>query len=53
MRRATADEIATIPAAAASGSAFPLYNRNLHLTNGAFGGPQHSPGGMLTFMRVP
>ena len=48
----TADEIATIPASATPGSAFPLYNRQLHLTNGAFGSPQHSPGGMLTFMRV-
>jgi FtsP/CotA-like multicopper oxidase with cupredoxin domain len=46
----TADEITTIPA---SGTAFPLYNRQLHLTNGAFGSPQHAPGGMLAFMRVP
>jgi FtsP/CotA-like multicopper oxidase with cupredoxin domain len=50
---ATADEIAQIPAGAAAGSAFPLYNRQLHLTNGAPGAPQHSPGGMLTFIRLP
>ena len=50
---ATADEIATVPAGATSGSGFALYNRQLHLTNGAPGSPQHSPGGMLTFIRVP
>lgn len=49
---ATADEIVTVPAAAA-GTGFPLYNRQLHLTNGGPGSPQHEPGGMLTFIRVP
>jgi FtsP/CotA-like multicopper oxidase with cupredoxin domain len=38
----TADMIATVPAGAASGTGFPLYNRQLHLTNG-----------QLTFFRVP
>ena len=49
---ATADEIAAVPASAA-GSRIPLYNRQLHLTNGAPGNAQHSPGGMLTFIAVP
>jgi FtsP/CotA-like multicopper oxidase with cupredoxin domain len=38
----TADLIATVPVGAASGTGFPLYNRQLHLTNG-----------QLTFFRVP
>jgi len=51
---ATEDVIATIPATGApSGSGFPLFNRQLHLTNGDQTG--HSPlplpgGGMLTFI---
>jgi FtsP/CotA-like multicopper oxidase with cupredoxin domain len=47
----TADAIATIPTAS-SGTTFPLYNRQLHLTNGNLGGPAYAPGGMLTFIRV-
>jgi hypothetical protein len=46
----TEDAILTIPAA---GTSFPLYNRQLHLTNGDAGSPGHSPGGMLTFVQVP
>jgi len=43
----TLDTIVTIPPGAAAGAKFPLYNRQLHLTNaGAF------PGGMLTFIEV-
>jgi FtsP/CotA-like multicopper oxidase with cupredoxin domain len=38
----TADLITTVPAGVASGTGFPLYNRQLHLTNG-----------QLTFFRVP
>ncbi len=51
---ATEDAIATVPAGGApSGSGFPLFNRQLHLTNGDQAG--HSPvpsagGGMLTFI---
>ena len=49
---ATEDAIATVPSFAGPGTAgglrgFPLYNRQLHLTNGAPGAP---PGGMLTFI---
>jgi FtsP/CotA-like multicopper oxidase with cupredoxin domain len=47
---ATEDTIATIPA---SGTKFALYNRQLHLTNGAPGSPSHTPGGMMTFIQVP
>ncbi len=53
----TLDTIATIPAGAASGAKFPLYNRQLHLTNGLVVGSgtvaPHFPGGMLTFITVP
>jgi hypothetical protein len=43
----TLDTIVTVPPGAAAGAKFPLYNRQLHLTNaGAF------PGGMLTFIEV-
>lgn len=49
---ATADGVVTIPAAAAAGDRYPLYNRQLRLTNGAPGAPDHAPGGMLTFIRV-
>jgi len=51
---ATEDAIATVPAGGApSGNGFPLFNRQLHLTNGDQTG--HSPvpltgGGMLTFI---
>jgi FtsP/CotA-like multicopper oxidase with cupredoxin domain len=49
---ATADGIVTIPASASAGDRYPLYNRQLHLTNGAAGSTEHAPGGMLTFIRV-
>jgi hypothetical protein len=49
---ATADGIVTIPASATAGDGYPLYNRQLHLTNGAPGATGHAPGGMLTFIRV-
>ncbi|MEV7008625.1 multicopper oxidase domain-containing protein [Streptosporangium sp. NPDC051022] len=41
----TEDAVVTVPP---TGSRFALYNRQLHLTNGA-----SSPGGMLTFVEVP
>ncbi|OLB74451.1 MAG: hypothetical protein AUI14_23320 [Actinobacteria bacterium 13_2_20CM_2_71_6] len=47
---ATEDTIVTIPA---TGTRFAVYNRQLHLTNGAPGSPSHTPGGMLTFLQVP
>jgi FtsP/CotA-like multicopper oxidase with cupredoxin domain len=51
---ATEDTIATVPAAAApSTHGFPLYNRQLHITNGAQTGTGPTPatgGGMLTFI---
>jgi FtsP/CotA-like multicopper oxidase with cupredoxin domain len=46
----TEDAIVTIPAA---GTRFALYNRQLHLTNGTPASPNHTPGGMLTFIQVP
>jgi FtsP/CotA-like multicopper oxidase with cupredoxin domain len=48
----TVDALVTVPPSAAAGDRFPLYNRQLHLTNGSLGNPQHSPGGMLTFIEV-
>jgi FtsP/CotA-like multicopper oxidase with cupredoxin domain len=47
---ATEDVIVTIPPA---GTSFALFNRQLHLTNGAVGNSAHTPGGMLTFLQVP
>jgi FtsP/CotA-like multicopper oxidase with cupredoxin domain len=51
---ATEDAIATVPSAAPPSShGFAVYNRQLHLTNGAQLGPTPSPtagGGMLTFI---
>jgi hypothetical protein len=51
---ATEDAIATVPAGGGpSGSGFPLFNRQLHLTNGDQAGPSPQPltgGGMLTFI---
>jgi FtsP/CotA-like multicopper oxidase with cupredoxin domain len=51
---ATEDAIATIPAGTApSSQGFPLYNRQLHVTNGGQTGPSPTPatgGGMLTFI---
>ncbi len=50
----TEDAIATVPATAPpSPNGFPLYNRNLHLTNGPQAAPSPSPvtgAGMLTFI---
>ncbi len=52
----TVDALATVPASAAAGDRFPLYNRQLHLTNGSPGNPQYyapdGGGGMLTFIEV-
>jgi FtsP/CotA-like multicopper oxidase with cupredoxin domain len=43
----TADMIVTIPVGTATGTKYPVYSRNLNVTNGdAF------PGGMLTFIEV-
>jgi K319-like protein/multicopper oxidase len=43
----TVDAIATVPASAPTGAKFPIFSRQLHLTNnGAF------PGGMLLFLNV-
>jgi FtsP/CotA-like multicopper oxidase with cupredoxin domain len=51
---ATEDAIATVPSTAPpSASGFPLLNRQLHLTNGTPSSPNHTPGGMLTFVEVP
>jgi len=51
---ATEDAIATVPdAAAPSTNGFPLYNRQLHLTNGVQNEGDPTPaggGGMLTFI---
>jgi len=52
---ATEDAIATVPATggAPNGAGFPLFNRQLHLTNGDQAGLSPSPlpgGGMLTFI---
>jgi len=53
---ATEDAIATVPATGPpSPNGFPLYNRQLHVTNGnaptpAAPNPAYSPGGMLTFI---
>jgi FtsP/CotA-like multicopper oxidase with cupredoxin domain len=47
----TEDVVATVPAASSGlPNGFPLYNRQLHLGNGA---PGDSPGGMMTFIRSP
>jgi FtsP/CotA-like multicopper oxidase with cupredoxin domain len=51
---ATEDAIATVPSVPPpSANGFPLFNRQLHLTNGTPSSPGHSPGGMLTFIEVP
>jgi FtsP/CotA-like multicopper oxidase with cupredoxin domain len=50
----TEDAIATMPSfAAPNPNGFPLFNRNLHVTNGS--GPQSpaAAGGMLTFIHYP
>ncbi len=52
---ATEDAIATVPAGSPpSTHGFPLYNRQLHITNGPQAGPSPTPGtggGMLTFIQ--
>ncbi len=45
----TAEEIVTVPAGTASGTKFPIYDRNLNLVNGASAGI----GGRLRFIQVP
>ncbi len=48
---ATEDTIVTIPdAAPPSVNGFPLYNRQLHVTNGPASSPSYNPGGMMTFI---
>ena len=48
------DTIATIPAGTPAAAEFPVYNRQLHLTNGDITNPGHQvPGGMMTFITVP
>ncbi len=48
---ATEDTIATVPTGGApSANGFPLYNRQLHVTNGS-GASVAYPGGMLTFIQ--
>ena len=44
----TADVITTIPASTAAGARFPLYNRNMRLTNAS----ANTPGGMQTRLCV-
>jgi FtsP/CotA-like multicopper oxidase with cupredoxin domain len=49
----TEDVIVTVPAGSAPSGlthGFPLYNRQLHVGNGA---PSASPGGMMTFIQSP
>jgi FtsP/CotA-like multicopper oxidase with cupredoxin domain len=51
---ATEDAVATVPLTPPpSANGFPLFNRQLHLTNGTPSTPGHTPGGMLTFIEVP
>jgi len=47
---ATEDAIVTVPGSGAGPNGFALYNRQLHVTNGTFGDPAYSPGGMMTFL---
>jgi FtsP/CotA-like multicopper oxidase with cupredoxin domain len=47
----TLDALIHIPAGSA-GSKFPIYNRNLHLTTGSYGGTNFDQGGMMTFLNV-
>jgi FtsP/CotA-like multicopper oxidase with cupredoxin domain len=49
----TEDVIATVPTRpSAMPNGFPLYNRQLNLSNGA-PSEQHTPGGMMTFIQSP
>jgi FtsP/CotA-like multicopper oxidase with cupredoxin domain len=49
----TEDVVATMPASVPSGftNGFPLFNRQLHVTNGPSSNPSYSPGGALTFIQ--
>jgi FtsP/CotA-like multicopper oxidase with cupredoxin domain len=48
----TADTLLSIPASATDGQ-IPLYNRQLHLTNGTLGPNHYVPGGgMMTFINI-
>jgi FtsP/CotA-like multicopper oxidase with cupredoxin domain len=50
----TEDVVATVPAAStALPNGFPLFNRQLHVTNGTASNPAYAPGGMLTFIQSP
>jgi len=46
----TTDALVIAPAAPGR---FPLYNRQMNLTNALPGNPAHFPGGMMTFITVP
>jgi FtsP/CotA-like multicopper oxidase with cupredoxin domain len=47
----TEDTIAVVPSTAPpSSNGFPLFNRNLHVTNGTASGASYTPGGMLIFI---
>ena len=52
----TVDALVRVPASAAVGARFPVYNRQLHLTNGSLADPEYyapdGGGGMLTFIEV-
>jgi hypothetical protein len=50
----TTDVLVGIPAGATIGDTYGLYNRQLHLTNGLLGAPNHyiPGGGMMTFLTV-
>jgi FtsP/CotA-like multicopper oxidase with cupredoxin domain len=48
----TEDAIAVVPSTAPpSSNGFPLFNRNLHVTNGTAAGSAYNPGGMLIFIK--
>ena len=47
----TEDAVAVVPSTAPpSSNGFPLFNRNLHVTNGTSSGSSQDPGGMLIFI---
>jgi FtsP/CotA-like multicopper oxidase with cupredoxin domain len=48
----TEDAIAVVPSTAPpSSNGFPLFNRNLHVTNGTASALSYTPGGMLIFIK--
>lgn len=50
----TEDAITTMPSTAPPGAnGFPLFNRNLHVTNGTSSSPSDTPGGMVIFIKQP